>query len=52
MREQLGDSLARYKIPRYLVQVDELPMTPSGKIQKFKLRDRWIAEHREEPAAR
>jgi acyl-CoA synthetase (AMP-forming)/AMP-acid ligase II len=52
MREQLGDSLARYKIPRYLVQVDELPMTPSGKIQKFKLRDRWIAEHREAPAAR
>jgi acyl-CoA synthetase (AMP-forming)/AMP-acid ligase II len=52
MRERLGDSLARYKIPRYLVEVDELPTTPSGKIQKFKLRDRWIVEHREEPAAR
>jgi fatty-acyl-CoA synthase len=52
MRERLEDSLARYKIPRYLVDVDELPTTPSGKIQKFKLRDRWIVEHREEPAAR
>jgi fatty-acyl-CoA synthase len=51
MRERLGESLARYKIPRYLVEVDELPTTPSGKIQKFKLRDRWVAQHREQPAA-
>jgi len=30
--------LASFKIPRYLISVEEFPMTPSGKIQKFKLR--------------
>ena len=29
--------LASFKIPRYLMPIDELPMTPSGKVQKFKL---------------
>jgi fatty-acyl-CoA synthase len=27
------------KIPRYVEIVDEFPMTPSGKIQKFRLRE-------------
>ena len=31
--------LASFKIPRYLLPVSEFPMTPSGKIQKFKLRE-------------
>ena len=31
--------LASFKIPRYLISVEEFPMTPSGKIQKFKLRE-------------
>lgn len=31
--------IARYKIPKYIFFVDEFPMTGSGKIQKFKLRD-------------
>lgn len=31
--------IARYKIPRYVLFVDEYPMTASGKIQKFKLRE-------------
>lgn len=31
--------LASFKIPRYLMSVQEFPMTPSGKIQKFKLRE-------------
>ena len=47
MREQLAGSLARFKIPAHLVLVDELPTTPSGKVQKFKLRDRWMAAQRE-----
>lgn len=29
--------LAKYKLPEYMVLIDGLPMTPSGKIQKFKL---------------
>jgi cyclohexanecarboxylate-CoA ligase len=32
--------LARQKAPEVLIQVDELPRTPAGKVQKFVLRDR------------
>ncbi len=31
--------IARYKIPKYIFMVDEFPMTASGKIQKYKLKD-------------
>jgi fatty-acyl-CoA synthase len=31
--------LASFKIPQYTVVVDEFPMTSSGKVQKFKLRE-------------
>lgn len=34
-----GDRLAAYKVPSRWFVVDELPMTPSGKIQKHVLRD-------------
>ncbi|MCD6526076.1 MAG: AMP-binding protein [Desulfuromonas sp.] len=36
--------IANYKIPRYVKFVDEYPMTASGKIQKFKLREMAIAD--------
>ena len=32
-------NLANFKVPRYIWFVDDFPMTQSGKIQKFKLRD-------------
>jgi len=31
--------IARYKIPKYVFFLDDFPMTGSGKIQKFKLRE-------------
>ena len=31
--------IAHYKVPRYVHVVDEFPMTVTGKIQKYKLRD-------------
>ncbi len=37
--EFCGDRIARYKHPRYIFFIDEYPMTASGKIQKFKLRE-------------
>jgi len=36
--------IARYKIPHYIQVVDEYPMTASGKIQKFRLRENAIKE--------
>jgi acyl-CoA synthetase (AMP-forming)/AMP-acid ligase II len=44
LREQLQGRVARYKIPQYLRLLDELPLTPSGKIQKFKLRESFLGE--------
>ncbi|HTV38348.1 MAG TPA: AMP-binding protein [Xanthobacteraceae bacterium] len=38
------DKIAHYKVPRYVKFVDEFPMTVTGKIQKFIMRDRMIAE--------
>jgi feruloyl-CoA synthase len=35
----LADKLARYKIPRVYRFCDALPRTPTGKLQKFLLRD-------------
>jgi benzoate-CoA ligase len=34
------DRLAPYKYPRFLEFVSELPKTATGKIQRFKLRER------------
>jgi len=31
--------LARYKAPKYVLFVDEFPLTASGKVQKYKLRE-------------
>ena len=42
VREFCRDKIAHYKIPRYVISVDEFPMTVTGKIQKFKLRDQAI----------
>jgi fatty-acyl-CoA synthase len=39
--------IAGYKVPRYVRIVDEFPVTPTSKIQKFVLRDRIAAELRE-----
>ncbi len=43
--------IANYKIPRYIKFVDEFPMTASGKIQKFKLREMAIRDLRLEEDA-
>ena len=34
----LRGNVASFKIPRHVLFVDEFPMTPSGKVQKVKLR--------------
>ena len=39
VRDFCKDKIARYKIPRYIFFVNEYPLTGSGKIQKFRLRE-------------
>lgn len=36
--------LAKYKVPVRFVVVDEFPMTPTGKVQKFRLREQLSDE--------
>ena len=36
------EQIAHYKVPRYVKFVDEFPMTVTGKIQKFIMRERTI----------
>ena len=38
------DQIAHYKIPRYIRFVPEMPMTITGKVQKFVMRERMIDE--------
>ena len=42
MRRILDGRIARFKIPAHLQVVDEFPLTGSGKVQKFKLRERFV----------
>ena len=42
--EQTGIQLARFKQPRKVIMVDELPRNTMGKIQKNVLRDRYIEQ--------
>jgi fatty-acyl-CoA synthase len=35
--------IAHYKVPRYVIGVDEFPLTVTGKVQKYKLREDAIA---------
>lgn len=39
------EHLADYKVPKQLVFVNEVPMTPAGKIQKSKLREAYLRSH-------
>ena len=39
-----SDKIANYKIPKYVKFVESYPMTASGKIQKFKMREMAIKE--------
>jgi fatty-acyl-CoA synthase len=38
LREFCEGKLAHYKIPRYVHQVEEFPMTVTGKIRKVEMR--------------
>ncbi|MBS4032669.1 MAG: AMP-binding protein [Clostridiales bacterium] len=44
MREFCQGKIARHKIPKYIGFMENYPMTASGKIQKYKLRDWAIKE--------
>ncbi|HEX3952098.1 MAG TPA: AMP-binding protein [Stellaceae bacterium] len=44
LRAFCDGQIAHFKVPRHIRFVDEFPMTVTGKIQKFIMRDQMIAE--------
>jgi len=44
IRDYCRDKIAYYKVPRYIKFTDAFPMTVTGKIQKFKMRETSIEE--------
>jgi fatty-acyl-CoA synthase len=44
LREWCRGKIAHFKVPRYVKLVDEFPMTVTGKVQKFKMREQAIEE--------
>jgi fatty-acyl-CoA synthase len=44
VREFATGKLAHYKIPRYVMVVDEFPMTVTGKIRKVEMREKTVAD--------
>lgn len=51
VKEYCRGRIAHYKVPAYVAFVDEFPMTVTGKIQKFKLREMAVEELGLEEAA-
>jgi fatty-acyl-CoA synthase len=51
IREFCRGKLAHYKIPRYVLFVDEFPMTVTGKIRKVAMRESSVEQLGLEPAA-
>jgi fatty-acyl-CoA synthase len=50
LRAYCKNQLAHFKIPRYVRFVEEFPMTVTGKVQKYLIRER-MAEELQQPAA-
>ena len=44
VRDYCRERLAYFKVPRYVIFVDELPMTITGKVQKFKMREASVEQ--------
>ena len=51
IRDYCRGQIAHFKIPRYVKFTDAFPMTVTGKVQKFKMRETAIAELGLEQAA-
>lgn len=51
IKEYVLNLMARHKVPKYVWFIDEFPMTASGKIKKFELKDQAIEKFKLQDAA-
>ena len=52
VKDAVKANMARHKVPKYISFVDSFPMTASGKIQKYKLREQAIEKYKLNEAAK
>jgi fatty-acyl-CoA synthase len=52
VKEYCREKIARYKVPEYVDFVEDYPMTASGKIQKYKLREAAVERYGLQAAAK
>jgi fatty-acyl-CoA synthase len=52
VKEYCRENIARYKVPYYVDFVEDYPMTASGKIQKYKLREAAVERYGLQAAAK
>jgi len=45
------ENMSRHKLPKYIRFVDDYPVTPSGKVKKFELRERLLEELKSQGSA-
>jgi fatty-acyl-CoA synthase len=51
IRQYCVEGISKHKVPKYIRFVEQFPLTASGKVKKFELREQLIAElGLEEPA--
>ena len=46
IRQFCVDRMAKFKAPEFIEFVDSFPTTPSGKVQKYKLAESWLARQK------
>jgi fatty-acyl-CoA synthase len=46
LKAHCRSEIAAQKAPTHWIEVSEWPLTGSGKIQKFALRDKWLADNK------
>jgi len=52
IQDAVRENMARHKVPKYVLFMESFPMTASGKIQKYKLREMAVEKlHLESDAA-
>ncbi|MFD4327427.1 hypothetical protein ACFWQC_22510 [Nocardioides sp. NPDC058538] len=44
LKTYAAGKLAHYKIPRYVLVVEEFPMTVTGKVRKVEMREKSVSE--------
>jgi crotonobetaine/carnitine-CoA ligase len=52
LRSWCAERLPKHAVPRFIDFVDSLPMTPTGKVEKYKLRQRGVTSTTDDARAR